>query len=121
MSAKLNTYNYVWLFIYNLHASGTELQGKPPCCCGCLFGYHEQERNCFIQTINDMSLSIHLELHHVPFILCVKNKEIKKGIFPDSIFFLKTKLCWNTKPYTTDFFLASKFHQKKNKHPNLIA
>lgn len=43
-----------------MDVSVTELEGKLPCCCGCLSGYCELERNCHVQTIKEMSLSIHL-------------------------------------------------------------
>ena len=55
---KLNVYDY-YDYSSLMDVSVTELERKLPCCCGCLFGYCELERNCFIQTVNEMSLSIH--------------------------------------------------------------
>lgn len=56
MSLKLNIYNYVWLFICNECSVTDErevtwLLRWPVEAC-------EQEKTCFIQTINDLSLPV---------------------------------------------------------------
>lgn len=53
-------YIFMHGYLSVMDASVTELEGKLPRCCGCLSGYCELERNCRVQTIKEMSLSIYL-------------------------------------------------------------